>query len=196
MKNLNLLRRKFLIKKPENRTLFEYKLLFVSIIPPHYSSSLNVFASNSWQDNSKLPTKYFVKNSYLILAWFYNLQLITSGNKSLQNMNNKRVIKFSILPSKRSHYTLIKAPMAHKKNSKEQFEFKFYFVTASFKGQTATNKLVTSCDSAAALLLLIRKFFPIFSTNVLFLKTSRVFFTYRDPLFFSYYRFVLQNKNR
>lgn len=196
MKNLNLLRRKFLIKKPENRTLFEYKLLFVSIIPPHYSSSLNVFASNSWQDNSKLPTKYFVKNSYLILAWFYNLQLITSGNKSLQNTNNRKVIKFSILPSKRSHYTLIKAPMAHKKNSKEQFEFKFYFVTASFKGQTATNKLVTSCDSAAALLLLIRKFFPIFSTNVLFLKTSRVFFTYRDPLFFSYHHFVLQNKNR
>jgi hypothetical protein len=195
MRNLHALKKKFLLAQPDNRTTFEYKILFVSAIPPHYTSSLNVFASNSWQDDSKLPSKYFIKSSYLILAWFYQLQLITTDKKSLQNVNNKKIIKFSILPSKRTHYTLIKAPMAHKKNSKEQFEFKFYFITASFKGQTEANKLVTSCDAAASLLLLIKKAFPVFSTNVLFLKTSRVWFTYHDCKFFNYSLFILHNKH-
>ena len=195
MRNLNTLKRKFLLTQPDDRTAFEYKILFVSTIPPHYTSSLNVFASNSWQDDSKLPNKYFIKNSYLILAWFYQLQLITTDKKSLQNVNNKKIIKFSILPSKRTHYTLIKAPMAHKKNSKEQFEFKFYFIAASFKGRTDSSKVVTSCDAAASLLLLIRRAFPVFSTNVLFLKTSRVWFTYHDCKFFNYFRFVWHNKH-
>jgi hypothetical protein len=46
------------------------------------------------------------------------------------------------------------------------------------------------------LLLLIKKFFPTFSTNVLFLKTSRVWFTYHDCTFFNYHLFVTQNKNK
>jgi len=196
MRNLNTLKRKFLLAQPDNRTTFEYKILFVSAIPPHYTSSLNVFALNSWQDDSKLPNKYFIKNSYLILAWFYQLQLITTDKKSLQNVNNKKIIKFSILPSKRTHYTLIKAPMAHKKNSKEQFEFKFYFIVASFKGLTDSNKVVTSCDAAASLLLLIRRAFPTISTNVLFLKTSRVWFTFHDSNFFNYSRFVQNSTYR
>lgn len=42
-------------------------------------------------------------------------------------------IKFSFLPIKRKSYTLTKAPMAHKTNSKEQFVFKFYKFKASIK---------------------------------------------------------------
>lgn len=196
MTNLDFLKTKLTLTPSKDKTFFEYKILFVSIIPPHYSTSINVFASNSWQDNSKLPNKYFIKNSYLILAWFYQLQLISSKKPITDDVNSKQLIKFSVLPSKRTHYTLTKAPMAHKKNSKEQYEFKFYFITASFKGQTESNKVVNSCDAAAALLLLIKKFFPTFSTNVLFLKTSRVWFTYHDCTFFNYHLFVTQNKNK
>ena len=196
MTNLDFLKTKLTLTPSKDKTFFEYKILFVSIIPPHYSTSINVFASNSWQDNSKLPNKYFIKNSYLILAWFYQLQLISNKKPITDDVNNKQLIKFSVLPSKRTHYTLTKAPMAHKKNSKEQYEFKFYFITASFKGQTESSKVVNSCDAAAALLLLIKKFFPTFSTNVLFLKTSRVWFTYHDCTFFNYHLFVTQNKNK
>lgn len=196
MTNVDILKNNFILTPSKDKTYFEYKILFVSIIPPHYSTSLNVFASNSWQDNSKLPNKYFIKNSYLVLAWFYQLQLISSKKPTTENVNNKKLIKFSVLPSKRSHYTLTKAPMAHKKNSKEQYEFKFYFITASFKGQTESNKVVNSCDAAAALLFLIKNFFPTFGTNVLFLKTSRVWFTYHDCRFFNYHLFVSCNRRK
>ena len=166
-------------------------MLFVSAIPPHNSSSLNLFAANCWNNNAKLPEKYFIKNSYLILAWFYYLKLVTynksGGGKSDKT---KQFVRFAILPTKRTHYTLTKAPMAHKTNSKEQFEFKFYFMLATFKGFTEDLFEVGSCDAAALLILITSKFFPVFSTNTLFLKSSRVFFTYHDCDFYSYYRFI------
>lgn len=103
-------------------------------------------------------------------------------------------IKFNILPTKRTHYTLTKAPMAHKKNSKEQFCFKYYFVTANFKGNTKPSHVVNSCDAAAVLLTIIKNLFPVFSTNVLFIKTSTISFSYSDRNFFNYLVFLKQMK--
>ena len=167
-------------------------MLFVSSIPPHHSSSLNLFASNSWQVNSKLPPKLFIKNSYLILPWFYYLKLVTYNNTDKTKIKNKKkLIKFAVLPTKRSHLTLTKAPMAHKTNSKEQFLFKFYYMLATFKGLTDSNTQLRSCDSAAVALLTTSKLFPVFSTNILFLKNSRVLLSYRDLKFFNYYDFSI-----
>jgi|694.fasta_scaffold98327_3 hypothetical protein len=165
-------------------------MLFVSSIPPHHSSSLNLFASNSWQINSKLPPKVFIKNSYLILSWFYYLKLVTYDNVNKTKIKNKKkLIKFAVLPTKRTHLTLTKAPMAHKTNSKEQFLFKFYYTLATFKGLTDIGVSANSCDSAALALLTTSRLFPVFSTNILFLKNSRVMFSYHDLKFFSYYYF-------
>jgi len=47
MKNLITLKKKLTTAPISDKTSFEYKMLFVSIIPPHYSTTLNVFASNS-----------------------------------------------------------------------------------------------------------------------------------------------------
>jgi len=47
MKNLITLKKKLTTAPIRDKTSFEYKMLFVSIIPPHYSTTLNVFASNS-----------------------------------------------------------------------------------------------------------------------------------------------------
>lgn len=172
-------------------------MLFVSSIPPHHSSSLNLLALNASNDNSKLPSKCFIKNSYLILSWFYYLKLLTYRNTLAKTKpkNRKKLIKFAVLPTRRTHYTLTKAPMAHKTNSKEQFEFKFYFMLATFSGVTDSSRLVNSCGAASLLLLITSKMFPVFSTNVLFLKTSRVFFTYHDRTFFNYYQFSLNKKS-
>lgn len=192
----NLFEKNFLLAEQPDRTVFEYKMLFASSIAPHHSNSLNLFAQNAWDLNSKLPSKYYIKNSYLMLSWFYYLKLVTYdsdklGSESGSLKDKKHLIRFAVLPSKRAHYTLTKAPMAHKTNSKEQFEFKFYFTLATFRGVTESGRVVNSCDAAAALLLVSGKLFPTFSTNVLFLKTSRVFFTYHDRSFFNYYLFTV-----
>lgn len=190
-----LLRKKKLLIQNKSRTSFKYKLLFASIIPPHYTTSLNSFAFTSWADTVKLPNKYYVKQSYLILAWFYHLKTITCKvSKKVISSSSKQVIKFIILPSKKSHYTLLKAPMAHKKNSKEQFLFKFYFILASFKGLTEVGKLIPSCDAAVSLLFMIQRLFPVLSTNLLLSKSTNVKFSYSDYVFFSYYSFVSKNK--
>jgi len=184
------------INPPTNVTEFQYRLLFVSLIPPHYSNSLNLFTPDLWQNNAKLPNKYFIKQSYLILSWFYYLRTITldknhSGfHDDVARVYKKKRIKFFSLPVKKSHYTLTKAPMAHKKNSKEQFLFKFYFVVASFRGATDNGLLAKSCDSTILILNLIQKLLPLFSTNLLLIRTIMVFFSYSDLKFFNYCWFV------
>lgn len=116
MNKKTLLTAKHALTKPHKNTFFRYKVLFVSLIPPHYAATLNAFAFTSWKDTTKLPNKYFIKQSYLILAWFYHLKTITRSFESDRNqLGNKRMIKFIILPSRRSHYTLLKSPMAQKK---------------------------------------------------------------------------------
>lgn len=132
----------------------------------------------------------------MIFAWFYHLKTLSTPNLSdTADVKMKKMpIKFNILPTKRTHYTLTKAPMAHKKNSKEQFCFKYYFITANFKGSTKVSHVVNSCDAAAVLLSITKHLFPVFSTNVLFIKTSTISFTYTDRNFFNYLVFLRQAK--
>jgi len=196
MNKNNLLLVKNQLEKPNKHTFFRYKILFASIIPPHYTSSLNAFAFTTWKDTTKLPNKYFIKQSYLILAWFHHLKTITNGSSNLRNStDSKGVVRFIILPSRRTHYTLLKSPMAQKKNSKEQFSFKFYFILASFKGTTEFGKQVPSCDAAASVLYIIRTLYPVFSTNLLMSKHVNLSFSYFDSVFFNYYIFTLYKLN-
>ena len=84
--------------------------------------------------------------------------------------------------------------MAHKTNSKEQFTFKFYFMVATFSGCTDPHTSASSVDGASVVLLATARLFPVFSTNVLFLKNSRVMFTYNDSIFFNYGAFLKTRK--
>lgn len=174
-------------------TKFKYRLLFVSIIPPHYAHSFNIFNAVFAREHEKIrePDKYFIKYSYLIFAWFYHLKTITLDTypKNSEIKLDKLPIRFNVLPTKRSYYTLTKAPMAHKKNSKEQFCFKYYFILAVFKGYALKNHKATSCDAALVLISIIRTLFPFFSTNLLLIKTSTLSFTYSDRRFFNYFWF-------
>lgn len=45
---------------------------------------------------------------------------------------NKTNIKIFIKPIKKKIFTSVKAPMAHKTNSKEQYKFSFYSFTIKF----------------------------------------------------------------
>ena len=74
------------------------------------------------------------------------------------------------MPIRRKKYTVTKAPMAHKTNSKEQYGFKFYFFKASFQSNLDSHMMISSVDFGAFFINNLKKLFPIFSTNLLFLK--------------------------
>ena len=90
----------------------------------------------------------------------------------------------AILPSRRSLYTLQRAPMAHKTNSKEQFLVKTYNFTFSFKVPTPVESFVTSQEACAHALVLTKRLFPVFETNLLSLKYYLVSYNHSDSRFF------------
>lgn len=105
-------------------------------------------------------------------------------------LKKNNIIKFSILPIRRKSYTLTKAPMAHKTNSKEQFVFKFYKFKTSIKTHFLSTYRLQSIDSSLLALLLTRSMFPIFGTNLLLLKYYQISFTMSDTSFLNYYYFI------
>jgi len=108
----------------------------------------------------------------------------------MRTKSKNKVIKFAFLPIRRKSYTLTKAPMAHKTNSKEQFVFKFYkFKAAVHTDYTITHRL-TSVDQGLVAMLMTKQTFPFFETNVLLLKHSTVFLSMEDSLYFDYSHYV------
>ena len=92
------------------------------------------------------------------------------------NTSSKSVfIKFSFMPSRTSTLTLTKAPMAHKTNSKEQFKNKFFKFAVTFHAKIVRSTLPTSLDGALLSLLLTKTVFPSFETNLLLLKSYRLY---------------------
>jgi hypothetical protein len=87
-------------------------------------------------------------------------------------------------------YTLTKAPMAHKTNSKEQFVFRVFKFTTSIKTNFRVGRAPASVDHALVVLFLTKSMFPIFETNLLLLKTYTFILKMSDPNYFNYHKFV------
>jgi len=122
--------------------------------------------------------KLLLKQSYLLLTWFAYL-----ARSSYQTHNSTKLSKpvLSFKPTKKTIFTLTKAPMAHKTFSQEQFVFKFYQVSVRFSLQAYTDLTV---NQSIYLLLLLRKSIPITETNLLFLKRFTLTLTGSDTMFF------------
>ena len=98
----------------------------------------------------------------------------------------KSQISFFIFPVKINKFTSIKAPMAHKSNSKEQFKFQFYSFKVSFDGIILDRLALNSLNKALMFVLLSKNFFPIVETNLLFLKNYQIAFTCKERNFFNF----------
>ena len=153
-----------------------HSLRFVSLIPPHSVAIHQEFAP---KDTSPVQNTWRLtfKKSYLILYWISYLSTQIKTTKS------DRKVSMAILPRKRSIYTLTKAPMAHKTNSKEQYAFNFYnfIFTTTLLSSFPTLNLTTL--QMAYVLHLTRSLFPVFETNLLFLKSFNVEHCFRDMSF-------------
>jgi len=108
----------------------------------------------------------------------------------MKTKTKNKVIKFAFLPIRRKSYTLTKAPIAHKTNSKEQFVFKFYKFKASVHTYyTVSNRLI-SVDQGLEALIMTKRTFPFFETNVLLLKTATVVLSLSDSTYFDYNNYI------
>jgi len=131
----------------------------------------------------KKPT-ILIKQSYLIMTWLYYLTF------TVKQKDDDKVIEFAFLPIRRKMYTLTKAPMAHKTNSKEQIVFKFYKFKVSIKSNFIDEYSLKSVDQGLLSLLKAKQLFPTFDTNLLFLKNYNIQTLLIDKTFFNFYYFI------
>jgi hypothetical protein len=97
------------LKKNLNNDLFNinkkiiFCLSFVSLITPNFIKNFS-FLINQFKEKKKV----FLKQSYILLTWFYYLNIIE------QNKTKDKNLSFFINPIKKKISTQIKAPIAHK----------------------------------------------------------------------------------
>ena len=184
-KNINLLRVANDTIVSSSSNIITYNFTFISLISPFLLNNLRLSTISSNLSPSH-KTKLLVKQSYLILTWFYFLTISTTLNK--KDLNS---LKFSCLPLKSKSYTLTKAPMAQKTRSKEQFHFKFYVFKVSVNTKLIHEYLLKSLDQTLLAFLITKSIFPVFETNLLFLKNYTLNLRFFDNTFFNYHSFLL-----
>lgn len=147
-----------------------YSFRFTSLIPPLTISSINT----TEPCNPTLKSdRLLFKRSYLVVSWInYLTRLGTQKHKHFRPT-------IAILPAKRTLYTLTKAPMAHKTNSKEQFLFKFYNFKFSFELTSHLSAVAPNVVNGAYVMHLTNQLFPVFETNLLSLKYYEVSYPIR-----------------
>ena len=157
---------------------FRFTSLVRMLTPSSPSNSLVTSSVTPSSTTSRAATK----RSYLVFAW---LRYLTTGSTHLTSRWKAQIV---MLPSRYSLYTVTKAPMAHKTNSKEQFLFKFYHFSLTFKVLNRPRVAVEteSTYSLAHNFYLTKKLFPVFETNLLYLKYYRIRYPLRDSRFFTY----------
>lgn len=107
---------------------------------------------------------------------------------ALEASKEDAVPGFFIYPTRNYKTTTIKAPMAHKTFSQEQFMLRYYFLSITFSLHFEINEC-NSVNKALYYALFIIRSVPAISTNLLLLKRYTVSFYYLDRTFFSYFVF-------
>jgi ribosomal protein S10 len=87
---------------------------------------------------------------------------------------------FFIHPPKKSRLTFLKAPMAHKTFSQEQFINKSYTLTISFNNTFREQSTINSVNNSLYTALYLRNTYLPAETNLLFLKKLRMSVTCKD----------------
>ena len=157
----------------------KYSIKLTSIFAPSFASNsslkINVYSQGSYLKKNKI----MVKQSYMILTWLSYLSKIGSGaaykiEDDWGDNEKSNIPLFFVCPLKQSKLTTIKAPMAHKTFSQEQFKFRYYSFNISFNINSSSSVLnINSLNKSLYLALLIRGNFLNFSTNMMFVKRFR-----------------------
>ena len=164
------------LKTKKTKPTLNYKL--VSLFSLSNVSNLSLYlhnhvynnVSNQLKGTFRSP-KILVKQSYILLVW---LSSVFRGGSSTKS--------FAFLPKKRSLQTLLKAPMAHKTFSQEQFNFLYTPITLTL----VTTKLASSNIAVICYLAsLVRENNLSIGTNLLFIVRVKSSFRTQDIRYFS-----------
>ena len=152
---------------------------FVSLINPFLIQNLKFLDTHTVNNKAR---KIFLKQSYLILTWFYYFNLFTL------HTGEKNKIKIFTSLKKKYKFTLTKAPIAHKNWSKEQYKFEFFNFNVSIKSFLDDDKkmYLKSINESLIFLLIAKKNCPATETNLFFLKTTKIFLDFQDFFYFNY----------
>jgi hypothetical protein len=156
-----------------------FNFSFISTLPPFIVNNVR-FSFNSNSDNKKL----LLKQSYILLTWFFYLTFIQ------QNLNNKNLLKFFVMPLIIKKFTLTKAPMAHKNWSKEQYKLQFYKIKITFNVLLKENNDLNSFNKTLLFFFLTKKTLPQLETNLFFLKNFNLILYAKDDNFFNFNRYI------
>lgn len=118
---------------------------------------------------SSKKKKLLLKQSYLLLTWAY--YLTAAKNKVFKKPS------ISIKPIKQSKFTSLKAPMAHKTFSQEQYWLRFYKLQINFTIIRSELSTLASVNASFYTILLLRSSLPLLETNLMLLKC----FTFQIP---------------
>jgi len=109
---------------------------------------------------------------------------------SKNNDKNKELPAFFIHPYSQSKYTHLKAPIAHKTFSQEQFIIRNYNISVSFKPMVQNNvNTIKSVNGSIYASNFVRNNIPFIGTNLFFLKKISYSYNSLDSSYYSYYNF-------
>lgn len=169
-----------------------YSLKFSSLFLPGLIKNIRLFTRSSAADSrikvhNNNNHKILVKQSYILLIWF---AYISKNYEPSTTLSEDLVIPgFFIYPKKIIKFTLMKAPMAHKTFSQEQFCFANYLFSISFKSKYNLS-ILKNKKNVVFFLKYISTMHLFCGTNMLFLKSYRFFFSLSDSKFFSYFDYI------
>jgi hypothetical protein len=175
--SLTILLKKLYNKPHRTSKSFYYRFNFKTIIAPSSLASTRPHLKPS--KGNLESSRLLVKQSYLVLTWFKFVYM------KRDNFMNCSRITFFIKPSRRKRFTLVKAPMAHKTFSQEQYIYKYYNIVISLNIRiVGLNYSILSVNHVLWILLLIRSSLFFFETNLFFLQKLSLRFPVRDTKYF------------
>ena len=127
----------------------------------------------------------YVKQSYVMLTWMAYIREIQVKQKRKAGDEDSEELQpsFFVHPCKRSKLTFLKAPMAHKTFSQEQFITKTYTLSISFNNDFRNNSVIPGVNNSMFLALSLRQENLPFESNLIFLKKLRMSITCTDSHF-------------
>jgi len=137
--------------------------------------------------NNSSTNKIYVKQSYVMLTWMSYIREAQSSKKTELSKDGtadtNHEPSFFIFPKRQTKATFLKAPMAHKTFSQEQFLYKHYTLNISFSNDSQETSLITGLNNSIFAALKLRSETVPFETNLVFLKRFRTTLTCADQNF-------------
>ena len=154
-----------------------YTIYFNTLITPYKIINIRLIFNNLININKKYKfKKLFIKQSYLLLTWFWYI-------KKKHNINNLIQPSFIYKPTKKYKITFLKTPMAHKTFSQEQVKLQYFLLQITFKILLPVQFFQTNLlniNNILYLILNLRQNIPFIETNLFLLKRFKISFDCSD----------------